>query len=51
MAAAKTSIQHRRQVRELEAKRDRLLQNQEKTRADLATVRTQLKHVRKVGAK
>jgi len=44
---AKTSIAHRRKVRELEAKRDKLLQAAAKAKADLVSVRSDLNHVRK----
>lgn len=49
--ATKTSVEHRRRVRALEAKRDQLIQAQEKNRQQLTVVRADLKHVRKVGAK
>jgi len=49
--SAKTSVEHRRRVRALEAKRDALIQAQEKNRQQLTVVRADLKHQRKVGAK
>ena len=51
MAAPKTSITHRRKIRELEAKRDKLLESQLKAKADLVQVRANLKHMRATGAK
>ena len=51
MAQSKTSIMKRRRVRELEAKRDKLLELQAKSRADLTTVRAQLAHERKQPAR
>jgi len=49
--AGKSSIAHRRKLRELEAKRDKLMEASEKAKADLVQVRAQLKHTRAVGAK
>lgn len=49
--AVKTSIDHRRKIRALEAKRDALLGNAAKNKTDLAKVRAELKAVRKQGAK
>jgi len=48
---AKSNIEQRRKVRELEAKRDRLMIAAEKARADLVNVRAALKHQRKAGVK
>lgn len=48
---ATNSVEHRRKVRALEAKRDQLIQTQEKTRQQLAVVRADLKHQRKAGTK
>lgn len=48
---AKTSIAHRRKIRELEAKRDRLLENSSKHKMELAKTRTELSTLRKQGAK
>lgn len=48
---AKTSIQHRRKLRELEAKRDRLLENNTKHKMELAKTRAELSALRKQGAK
>jgi hypothetical protein len=48
--AGRTSIAHRRKIRELEAKRDKLLDSQAKVKADLITTRANLSHLRKVGA-
>lgn len=45
---AKSTITHRRKVRELEAKRDRLMEQTTKNRGELQKVRAELKHVRKV---
>jgi len=49
--ATKSSVEHRRKVRALEAKRDALIQAQEKTRQQLTLVRADLKHQRKAGTK
>lgn len=46
----KTTIDHRRKIRGLEAKRDQLLINQSKTKTSLATVRAELKSIRTQGA-
>jgi hypothetical protein len=43
---AKTSLEKRRKVRELEAKRDALLQAKKKNHSELAKVRAELKVVR-----
>lgn len=51
MAVNKSTVQHRRKVRALEAKRDALLQAQEKNKLQLTLVRADLKHQRKVGTK
>lgn len=48
---AKTTIAHRRKVRELEAKRDRLLETQSKHKTELAKTRAELSSTRKQGAK
>lgn len=48
---AKTTIQYRRQVRALEAKRDKLVEDNAKKRTELAKVRTELKMLRAEGAK
>lgn len=47
--AVKSNIAHRRKVRELEAKRDRLMEQTSKNRTELAKVRAELKSVRKGG--
>lgn len=44
---AKSTIAHRRKVRELESKRDRLMESTVKNRNELAKVRAELKSVRK----
>lgn len=49
MAASKGNIAHRRKVRELEARRDRLLEQTAKNKNEITKVRAELKHVRKVG--
>jgi len=49
--AAKSSIEHRRKVRALEAKRDALIKAAEKTKMQLAVVRADLKHTRKAGTR
>lgn len=49
--AAKTSMIKRRKIRELEAKRDKLLEIAAKAKADLTTVRAQLAHERKQPAR
>jgi hypothetical protein len=43
---SKSNIDRRRTVRALEAKRDQLLQNQEKNKTELAKVRAELKSVK-----
>ena len=48
---AKSTIQHRRQVRALEAKRDKLVEDAAKRKTELAKVRTELKLLRATGAK
>lgn len=45
--ATKGGIAHRRKVRELEAKRDRLMESTHKNRSELAKVRAELKLARK----
>ena len=40
-------IAHRRKVREVEAKRDRLMEQSAKVRGELAKTRVELKHIRK----
>jgi hypothetical protein len=47
--ATKTSLEHRRKVRALEAKRDALSTAKEVATARLAVVRTELKHLRRRG--
>lgn len=47
----KSTVDHRRKVRALEAKRDSLLQAAAKLKTNLATVRAELKSVKKTGAK
>jgi len=42
-----TTIEKRRKIRALEAKRDSLLEQAKKAKAGLATVRADLKHARK----
>lgn len=49
--AKSTSMLKRRRVRELEAKRDKLLEVAAKAKADLTTVRAQLSHERKQPAR
>lgn len=44
---AKSSIAERRKKRELEAKRDRLIESSQKNRTELAKVRAELKTTRK----
>ena len=44
--SSKSNIDRRRSVRALEAKRDALLQNQEKNKTELAKVRAELKSVK-----
>lgn len=41
-----TDIQKRRQIRELESKRDRLLEGTTKNKRDLTKVRAELKHLK-----
>jgi hypothetical protein len=48
---AKSTIQHRRKVRELEAKRDRLMESQSKNKNELVKVRAELKQMRRAGAR
>lgn len=50
-AKSKSTVEHRRRVRALEAKRDSLITQGTKTKVQLATVRAELKQVRKQGAK
>jgi len=47
--ATKSSLEHRRRVRALEAKRDALQISKEQTAQKLAVVRTELQHLRKRG--
>lgn len=51
MATKKTvsTLQKRRRVRELEAKRDKLLEMAKKVKSDLVNTRALLKHTRKEG--
>jgi len=49
--ATRTSVEHRRKIRALEAKRDQLVQTAEKTKQQLALVRADLKHQRRAGTK
>jgi len=48
---AKTSIEHRRKLRALEAKRDALMAQQDQAKIKLANTRTELNLLRKRGAK
>jgi len=48
---AQSSIQYRRQLRALEAKRDKLLEGAEKNKSELAKVRAELRVTRARGAK
>lgn len=48
---AKTTIAHRRKVRELEAKRDRLTESAEKNKTELAKTRAELRTLKKSGAR
>lgn len=48
---AKTTIAHRRKVRELEARRDRLIEGSQKNKTELAKTRAELSTLRKQGAK
>jgi membrane-bound ClpP family serine protease len=45
---AKMTIDKRRKIRQMEAKRDRLIELNAKSRADLVKIRAELKHARKV---
>lgn len=49
--AVRSSVDHRRKIRALEAKRDALIQAGEKNRQQLTLVRADLKHTRKAGTK
>jgi hypothetical protein len=49
--ATKSTVEHRRRVRALEAKRDKLLQDTEKNKQQLNLVRADLKLLRKVGTR
>jgi hypothetical protein len=49
--AIRSSVDHRRKIRALEAKRDALIQASEKNRQQLTLVRADLKHQRKAGTK
>jgi hypothetical protein len=51
VAAKKSTIEHRRRVRALEAKRDALMHTQTKSKVQLAALRAELKSVRGQGAK
>ena len=44
---ATKGIAHRRKVREIEAKRDKLMEQSAKVRAELAKTRVELKHIRR----
>jgi hypothetical protein len=44
---ANTTLAHRRKVRELEAKRDRLMESNTRNKTELAKVRAELKQARK----
>jgi len=46
---AKSTIEKRRKIRELEAKRDQHLISSKKSRAALAALRAELKHLRSNG--
>lgn len=48
---AKTSLAHRRKVRELEAKKDRLMEQSEKARLELTKTRAEIRSIKKTGAK
>lgn len=48
---AGSSLQYRRQLRALEAKRDKLLEAQDRHKLELAKVRAELKSTRARGAK
>jgi len=48
---ARTTIQFRRKVRELEAKRDKLLEMNTRNKTELSKVRAELTSMRKQGAK
>lgn len=48
---AKTTIAHRRKIREMEARRDKLLEATTRNRTELAKVRAELSEIRKQGAK
>lgn len=48
---AKTSIEHRRKIRAMEAKRDELMKRQQKTREELSKSRAELKAARKSTAR
>lgn len=47
----RSSVEHRRKLRALEAKRDALIQQAEKNKQQLTLVRADLKHQRKMGTK
>ena len=42
-----TSVEKRRKIRALEAKRDTLIESKKKSISDLAKIRAELKHLRK----
>jgi len=48
---AVTTLAYRRQVRALEARRDKLMEQAEKAKMDLAKVRTELRATKQRGAK
>jgi len=45
---AKSTIENRRKMRELEAKRDKLLVMGAKSKSELAKVRAEIKHMRSI---
>lgn len=48
---ARMTIEARRRVRAMEAKRDKLIETSARTRAELTKTRAELKHARKAGGK
>lgn len=47
MATGKSNVAHRRAVRAVEAKRDKLIENTARNRNELAKVRAELKSIKK----
>lgn len=48
---ARSTIEHRRKIREVESRRDKLIMQNHKARTELAKTRAELKSLRSAGAK